>query len=135
VDGEPEDREGEHGVQGGEARCVVAHPGQEHLNRQQHEEGKGHADRAPRPRAEQREHEQRDRRGVERPAEPLMGVEALRTEDPEAGEEELDDDAGRHQQSQAVIDGGEGGPHRSGTYRPDRLTGGACCGVNKMLSC
>jgi len=54
VDGEAEDRESEHGVQGGEAGGVVAHAGQEDLNRQQHEEREGHADRAACPRAEQR---------------------------------------------------------------------------------
>jgi len=49
-----------------------------------------------------------------------MGVEALRTEDPEAGEEELDDDADRHQHGQAVVHGGEAGAHHGGTYRRHR---------------
>ena len=87
VDREPEHEQGEHGVEGGDAGLVVARADQHDLDRHQHEQPEAHADRARGARADQREDEQQDRRGVDHPAEALVRVEALGAEDAERRQE------------------------------------------------
>jgi hypothetical protein len=115
VKGQPEHEQGEHGVKGGEPGRVVARADEQDLHRHQREQPEAHADRGPGPRADQREQEQQDRGGVERPAEALVGVEALRPEDPEAGQEHLHDDADRDQQGEPVVCGRDAAAHCRGT--------------------
>jgi hypothetical protein len=96
VGGEAEHEEGQRRVQGRDGRGVAGR--EEDLDRHERGEREGHPDVAPRPRADEREDEDHERDRVQDPAPALVRVEALGAEDPEAGEEDLQDDPGGDEQ-------------------------------------
>ena len=114
MDGHPEHGQRQHGVEGRQPRRVILSAGQHHLDREDHDEGDRHEDRLAVARADDRGDEDQDRGGVQHPADALVRVEAVGTEDADPGEEELDDHSGRDDEGDPVVGERESVPHVAG---------------------